>query len=573
MLRGPDTRLRLITLFLVAALLPLLAQLVRLQVLEHKRYHAEVETLVRRQVILPEPPWGVILDRHGDLLVGNTPVYDVGAEINLITDTVVAANLLAPLLNQPKNVVLDALTPPTTTEGLLWRPLARNVPQDAADEMREYGWNWLTLTPTWQRFYAEGALACHILGFVNQEGFGYGVQAFELRFLRGNDVNRIGEVSGDTNPLPDELIEGGLFPYPGADIRLTLDRTIQAYIEGELDSALQDYDAEGGTILVMNPRTGEILAMASRPYYEPYRYPDYAAEGQTDLFRDPAVSVPYEPGSVFKIVTLAAALDSGTATLDWSYYDKGILEYGGIVIHNASGAAYGQQNLQGMINHSLNVGTATLSTQVLGSENFYKYILAFGFGQTTGVELAGEAKGLVHLPDDWNWADSYLPTNSFGQGIAVTPLQMATAVAAVANDGVMMQPHIVAERRLPDGRNIIIPPHPIGHPISAETAHAVSAILARTIDDELTMASVPGYRVAGKTGTAQIPTTGGYESESVITSFVGYGPVPDPQVLILVKIDRPNVAVAMRWGTQTAAPVFQRVASRVFVLMGVPPSN
>ncbi len=285
------------------------------------------------------------------------------------------------------------------------------------------------------------------------------------------------------------------------------------------------------------------------------------------------MSLAFEPGSVFKVVTLAAALDSGAVTLDWSYYDQGSLEYGGVRVHNWDSAIYGQQNLQGVMNHSLNVGVATLATRAMGSEEFYKYVLAFGFGRTTGVELAGEAKGLVHLPEDWDWADSYLATNAFGQGIAVTPLQMATAIAAVANDGVMMQPHIVAERHLPDGRNIHIPPHPIGQPISAETARAVSAILVRTVEQALPMAQVPGYHIAGKTGTAQIPTTGGYEPEAVIGTFVGYGPVPDPQVLILVKIDRPNVPALVRWGSRTAAPVFQRVAERVFVLLGIPPSN
>lgn len=571
MLRGPDERLRLITVLLVAALLIILGQLVRLQVLGHSQYHTEAETLVRRQYALPDPPWGVILDRNGDLLVGNLPVYDVGAEVTLITDTLMSAETLAPLLNLPANDLLKVLAPPATDNGVaVWRPLANNVAEESATQIRELGWSWLTLTPTWERFYAEGALASHTLGFVNAEGMGYGVQAFQLRFLQGENPSQTGPVSVQSSPLADEVVAKDTLPYPGTDLRLTVDRTIQAYIEGELDIAMQEYGASGGTIIVMNPRTGEILAIASRPNYEPYRYPEYAAEGEAALFLDPSASIPYEPGSVFKVITLAAALDSGLATGDWSYYDSGKVEYGGITVYNASRGAYGQQDLLGMINQSLNVGAATLSTQVMGDAVFYKYLRAFGFGQTTGVEVAGESAGLVHLPSDWNWSDSYLATNAFGQGIAVTPLQLVTAISAIANDGVMMQPHIIAERRYSDGRSVTVLPKPIAQPISAETAHAAAEIMALSVDKKADILEIPGYRIAGKSGTAQIPTTGGYEPDAVIGSFVGFGPWPDPQVLILVKIDRPNVPTALRWGEHTAVPVFRRVMERVFVLMSVP---
>ncbi|HNT75718.1 MAG TPA: penicillin-binding protein 2 [Anaerolineae bacterium] len=575
MLRGPDVRLRLITVLLIATLLLIVGQLVRLQVLGHAQHHTETEALVHRQYALPEPPWGIILDRNGNLLVGNLPVYNVGAEVNLVTDTVMSAMTLAPLLNRPAKDLQEVLTPPITDAGTsVWRPLANEVSEETAAKIRELGWFWITLTPTWQRFYAEGALASHTLGFVNKEGLGYGLQAFQLRFLRGNNLSQTGPVSVQSSPLADEVVAKDILPYPGTDLRLTLDRTIQAYIEGELDIALQEYGASGGTILVLNPRTGEILAIASRPNYEPYRYPDHAAAGEEALFLDPAASVPYEPGSVFKVLTLAAALDSGRATTDWSYYDNGKLEYGGIKVYNASRGAYGQQNLFGIISESLNVGASVLSTQVMGAEVFYQYLRAFGFGQTTGIEVVGESSGLVHLPSDWNWSDSYLATNAFGQGIAVTPLQLAAAVSAIANDGVMMQPHIIAERRHSDGRSVAVLPKPISQPISAETAHAVAEIMAQSVDKKSDSLEIPGYRLAGKSGTAQIPTTGGYEPDSVIASFIGFAPWPDPQVLILVKIDRPDgIPLAQRWGEYTAVPVFRRVMERVVVLMGVPPNE
>ncbi len=573
MLHGPDARLRLITVLLIAALLPILGQLVRLQVLEHSRYQSEAEALVSRQYSLPEAPWGVIIDRNGDLLVGNVPVYNVGAEINLITDTVMAASVLAPLLNRPEEELLATITLTQNTQTLQWRPLTNRVPAETAEKLLALNWPWITLSPTWERYYAEGAMACHTLGFVNASGMGYGVQAFQLRFLRGDNMQRVGPVSGDTSPMPDELMGGGLTPYPGTDLRLTIDRTIQAFVEGVLDQAIVDYKAAGGIILVMNPQTGEILAVASRPNYEPHRYPEYMENGQEALFRDPAVSIPYEPGSVFKVITVAAAYDSGRADTNWAYNDLGKLEYGGVSIRNSDGAAYGQQGLQGILDYSLNVGAATLSTQVLGANLFYKYVRAFGFGQTTGIELSGEASGIVHLPTDWDWTDSHLATNPFGQGIAVTPLQMATAISAVANDGVMMQPRIVLERHYPDGRIIPIPAHALGQPISAETARVVAEMMARSVDKIAKAAQVPGYRIAGKSGTAQIPTTGGYDPQQVIVSYAGFGPVTHPQVVVLVNLERPDVPANMRWGMHIAAPVFQKVMARVLILMGVPPSD
>ncbi|MCD6345209.1 MAG: penicillin-binding protein 2 [Anaerolineae bacterium] len=573
MLREPESRLRLITMLIVAVTLLIVAQLVRLQVLEHAAHQAAAQELVRRQYSLPDPPWGCIRDRNGDLLVGNAPRYDVGAEFRRVVDPAEAAALLAPLLNRPVAEVQEDLTlqPEDEEHGFGWHLLARQVSPETAEKLEELWLPWLTLTPTWERCYAEGALAAHILGFVNEDGLGYGVQAYQRRFLQGQRVVRVGDVSGDAQPLAGEVASEEGLPYPGTDLRLTLDRTIQAYVEGELDKALLNYDAQGGVILVLDPRTGEILAAAARPSYEPVRYADYAAQGETAIFRDPAISQTYEPGSVFKIVTVAAALDSGRADMNWSYQDRGTLEYGGVVVQNWDRNPYGQQDLAGLLTHSLNVGAAKLSTQVLGPELFYRYVRAFGFGQPTGVELAGEAAGLVHMPSDWNWEDGFLATNSFGQGIAVTPLQMAAAVAAIANEGVMMQPHVVAERLYPDGRSIVIPPRPAGQPVAAETAHLLSELLEHVVD-EMPEAQVPGYRIAGKTGTAQIPGMGGYEQDAVITSFVGFGPLPDPQLLILVKLDRPGVPAAMRWGTQTAAPLFQKVAARLFVLLGIPPA-
>ena len=661
MLRGPDARLRLITALLIAMLLPIGGQLVRLQIFEHKNHSKEVEKMVRRQYTLPDPAPGLIVDRNGDLLVGNTPVYYIGAEINLITDTLLAANNLSPLLNVPVDELVEKMTLPwemdvykiplksglsgevvqrltelqnsvwpwltlepegvlagrstpvylvgakvnfvvdpyeagrvlsplleineeylvslltmPTEQDIIWRSLAVGIGGESADKLAELNnsvWPWLTMQPAWNRFYAEGALASHLLGFVNDDGEGYGIEAFQQRFLRPKTVRDTGAMSADAKLLPEAMQDADLMAYPGTDLRLTIDRTIQAYVEGELDKALVEYSAVGGTILVMNPRTGEILALTNRPHYEPTRYADYWARGDSELFTDPAISKAYEPGSVFKVLTVAAALDSGVVDLNWSYYDSGILEYGGVQIYNWNRGAFKQQNLQGLLNNSLNVGAATLTTQMMGADTFYRYVRLFGFGQTTGIGVEGEASGLCHLPRDWNWSPSFLATNAFGQGIAVTPLQMATAVSAIANDGIMMAPYVIAERRFSDGRVVPTPPRILETPIRSETARTVADLMTNYVQENLPAAQIPGYRVAGKTGTAQIPAEGGYDPNDVITSFIGFGPMPDPEILVLVKLDRPGVDPSIRWGTTTAAPVFKKVAERVFILLGIPPTE
>jgi cell division protein FtsI/penicillin-binding protein 2 len=207
----------------------------------------------------------------------------------------------------------------------------------------------------------------------------------------------------------------------------------------------------------------------------------------------------------------------------------------------------------------------------MGADVFYEYVRRFNLGQKTRIGLKNEEAGIVHLPYDYQWSDSYLATNAYGQGISTTPLQLAAAISSIANDGVMMYPYVVAERRYADGRVVPASVREMKRPISAETANTVAAMMQHVVDHEIEAARVPGYPVAGKTGTAQIPVTGGYDLEEVITSFVGFGPMPDPKVLILVKLEKPQVSPEIRWGTTTAAPVFGTVAARVFRLLGIPP--
>ncbi len=585
MLRGPDTRLRLVTALLVAFTSLLIVQLVRLQVLEHKVHAQNADLAVSRPYQLPDPPWGVITDRNGDLLVGNRPVYKVDAQLDRITNITRTSTVLAPILGKSPEEIAQALALTEIDRARMaeqpyyspWRQLTANLRAEgkAALEakIREEGWTWLTISEGWERSYPEGPLAGHLLGFVNQDGEGFGLEAYQQRFLRPQPVEASGESMDGIIPMPEAWLEEPLQSYPGTDIRLTIDRTVQAYIEDELDRSLVKYQASGGTILVMNPETGAILAAASRPNYRPGAYESYWEAGNSEVFRDPMISVDYEPGSVFKVLTLAAALDSGSVDLNWSYVDDGPYEYGGILVNNAIHNRYGRQDLQGVLDHSLNTGVARLTTEHMGAAVFYDYVRRFNFGQKTRIGLKNEEAGIVHLPHDYQWSDSYLATNAYGQGISTTPLQLAVAISSIANDGVMMYPYLVAERRYADGRVVEASIREMKRPISAETANTVARMMQHVVDHQVEAAQVPGYPVAGKTGTAQIPVTGGYDLEEVITSFVGFGPMPDPKVLILVKLEKPQVSPEIRWGTTTAAPVFGTVASRVFRLLGIPPAD
>jgi cell division protein FtsI/penicillin-binding protein 2 len=280
----------------------------------------------------------------------------------------------------------------------------------------------------------------------------------------------------------------------------------------------------------------------------------------------------WEPGSIFKIVTWAAGLDSGTISPGTTFYDEGALEVGGRVIRNWDRQGHGLVTMTDGLVQSLNTVAAFTSTS-MGKESFYTYLRRFGFGTITGVDLDSEGPGMVKQPGDPNWFPSDLGTNSFGQGIAVTPMQMVAAVAAVANRGTLMKPQIVSEyvaKEESGSRMVPIEPGIVRRAISQETAETMTNLLVRVVEEGAVKAQVPGYRIAGKTGTAQIPAPYGYEPDSTIASFVGYAPADDPQFIVLVKLDRPT---ASPWGSQTAAPTFKAIAERLFAYMQIPPDE
>jgi cell division protein FtsI/penicillin-binding protein 2 len=542
----------------------IVAQLVHYQVLRHSELKTIAESQRTWQEELP-PERGYIIDANGHILATNVYQFDISASPPLVTEPDVLADQLAAALGIDRDELYTKLTADAD-----WVQLARFVPQQVGEQVVDLGAESITCSPLPLRVYPEGRLLAHLVGIVTATGKGfYGVEGYHDQQLKGVEGTLLIEKdpAGYALPLP-ALAQNA--PQAGTNLVLTLDRNIQYIAYEELLRAMDRFGAMSGTVIVMDPRTGALLAIVSHPTYDPNDFGD----ADIRLLADPSVSSMWEPGSIFKIVTWSAGLDSGTISPGTTFYDEGAVEVGGRVIRNWNRRGHGLVTMQDGLVKSLNTVAAYISTS-LGKDRFYNYLRRFGFGTLTGVDLSSEGPGMLKLPGDPDWFPSELGTNSFGQGIAVTPMQMITAVAAVANRGTLMKPHVVHEFIVGDetdgtGRAVRLEPVVVRRAVSVETAELMTQMLVSVIEDGATEAQVPGYRVAGKTGTAQIPTAYGYDPDDTIASFVGFAPADDPQVIVLVKLDRPTTSP---WGSQTAAPTFRAIAERLFVYMQIPPDS
>lgn len=554
----PRWRLIFLSAVLIGFVLVLIGQLVRWQIVEHDRFR-EMAAKEHRQARILTPRRGSIVDRNGHPLAMNVVTYEVSAAPNLISDPYLAADRLWPLVGRPRDELINLLS-----QDVPYVLLARGVPMATGEAIMEWDLSGINLEPSPRRFYPEGSLAAHVLGFVNAVGQGfYGVEGFYNDLLEGEEGVLHGELDpwGEIIPIGESRWSP---PREGRSLVLTIDRDVQFMVEQELAAAIERYQAQSGTVIVMDPNTGAILAMASYPAYDPNTF--YEVEDER-LFTDPASGDHYEPGSVFKVITLAAGLDAGLITPDTPFFDSGSIEVGGRVIQNWDRRGHGNVTVTDVLVLSLNTGAAHVSTS-LGAEQFYTYVRRFGFGLRTDVELAGEVPGTVRVPGDPEWHESDLGTNAFGQGLAVTPLQMITAVSAVANHGLLPRPYVVAQ--IIDQERVISTRPYLQQAISPEAAQQMTEMMVAVVEQGAKLAAVPGYRIAGKTGTAQMPIPGGYDPNSTIASFVGFAPADDPQFIVLVKIVKPQTSP---WGSEVAAPVFKRIAEQLFLMMNIPPDN
>lgn len=523
---------------------------------------------------------GVIVDRNGELLAADRYFYRVTAtpqHLKTDQERMQLAKTLEALIGLPADQTWKILTAAADRQ---FAELAKAISLEQGQklialknkEQAEKGVSSLDsidLTPIPMRYYPQTSIASHIIGFVQADGHGaYGLEEYYDSFLNANSGVGLLEKTQDTPALLSPKVRRFIPSIADKDLILTIDRTVQWILEDELRSGIAKYHAKGGTIIVMEPKTGAVLGMANWPDYDPNHYGD--GEVNFERFANPAVSALYEPGSVFKLITMAAALDTHAITPNSMFTDTGYIIVGDRTIYNSSRAAAGYVSVKDALAQSLNVVTAQVALKV-GSEQFYRYVRRFGFGDLTEVDLANEVPGLLKTPGSEMWSLSDLGTNSFGQGLAVTSIQMVSAVSAIANGGQLMRPYIV-QARIHDGQMLQTRPTLVHTVMSPEAAAALTQMMIYVVNQGNSAANVSGYKIAGKSGTAQIPTKGGYLENEVIASFIGFAPADDPKFVMMVKLDRPDPNVT-QWANYNAAPIFAQVARRLLDHMNIPPDD
>ena len=577
-----STRLLFIRVLFILAGAAILLQIVHLQTSASASDLRKLGELYsyKRELVYPER--GYIYDRYGRLLAGNEQVYEVGVNLSEMrgqNNAQSIASVVSTVLDMDYNEVYGNLTNPKNPKAV-YVVLKNYVSLEKGNRLKsiqnEYekyisemgsaksqsappNLRGLELAAHLQRSYPENNLASNILGFYTRNNEAVmGIESKYNNLLEGSPVEVV--VSID----PNQIEEIPTIPS-GASLILTIDREIQAEMENIIDRAVKSSGSISGTLLVYDPETGEFLAMASNPRMNPNEYWDYLDMKHFNR----SVDYPFEPGSVFKVLTMAAALDSGTVQPDTPFVDTGVIEVGGLKIYNWDRSAWGPQTMLGCMQHSLNVCLSWVALQV-GADNFYSYLKAFGIGRRTNIDLAGESLWPLAVPGDGNWYESSLATNSFGQGLSTTPVQLVTAVGAIANDGVMMAPHVLLGF-VENGKQYNTNPQVVGTPIKKETAQILTGMLTISLEEEASDALVEGYRVAGKTGTAEIAIPGkGYVTNMTNASFIGWGPSDDPKFVVYIWLEEPKTAP---WGSVVAAPIFSQVVEKLVVLMDIPPDD
>lgn len=531
-----------------------------------------------------KPLRGVITDRMGSPLVTTQAAYNVVAQVRMagglaqtaeftrtirprmtMTDTGRIANILAVALNTSApalktkldNMVMDYAADRYAPSQLFANiTLSQTAAINAA--LKEQKVTGIDLEESAMRVYPQNDLAGPLLGFVSLQPLGYtGVEGYYEQKLAGaaGEIKRRGLLELIT--VTEEI--------DGATIELTLDSALQNYVETRLAQAISATKASGGSVIVMDSRTGAIYAWASAPGYNPANATQIANEKGAAYLRDPNVSDAYEPGSVMKLLTIAAGLDSGKISRAQLFNDTGKFDVGGAYIYNAGYKKYGTVDLVDVLQESINVVAAQIAKDMTAPV-FYDYINRFGFGQRTGIDLASETQGLVRSYNDVAWTRADLATNSYGQGIAASPLQVINAINALANDGVIVQPYVVQQVSYPDGKTETHRPVPVRAAVSAQTAKTVRELAAQSVNNGMPKALIPGYTVAGKTGTANWYKNG-KKADTTIQSFVGMVPASQPRLTILVKLDEPNTAYAR----DSMAPLFHDVQERAVRIFSIPP--
>jgi cell division protein FtsI/penicillin-binding protein 2 len=519
-----------------------------------------VETFARR---------GTIYDADHQVLVRSLPSESIYADPNDIVDPASVARKLASILSL-KFQDVDAILESGKRQHLKFVWIERKVPHEVVDRLRKQAIDGVSVVQeeTGIRYYPSGRLASTVLGFVGIDENGLDGLEYEFdSLLRGTPGKSTIEADEFGRAIPFGRTNVIEVAHPGYSLQLTLDSYLQFEAERALRAQVKKFGAASGTVIVMNPYTGAIRALANIPDYDPHAF----AKASPDARRDRAVMDAYEPGSTFKLITAAAALESGKVTIDSRFPAVNELHVADRTIHNADDdlpANGGTETLEDIIAFSHNVGAAEVGMRI-GKARLYAMIKNFGFGDPVDIDLPGENPGIVPSPDEWS--GSSLATISFGQGISTTPIAMIRAYAAIANGGILVRPRVLAAIDDPSGRVIYRYGTEVEHRVISERTAAKLREMLRAVVVRGTgnpTAQVAGYTTAGKTGTAQVVENGIYEPGAYIASFIGYVPADRPRYVILVKIDRPRTAI---YGSLVAAPVFAELAKIAMLHAGIMP--
>ncbi|CAN5161046.1 penicillin-binding protein [soil metagenome] len=516
------------------------------------------------QNIKLDPVRGEIRTTDGFPIASNKLTYQVFANPKEVKDLPKTVSLLAPLLQED----------PASVSALLslnryWIALKSGVDNNTKQAIDTLHLPGVGFDDKSVRFYPEASIAAKLLGFVGKDDSGadtgyFGLEGYYDRQLRGKEgiAKQIHDAFG--RPILAKL-NNATGEVNGRNITLHVDRVMQYVLENELKAGMQENGADGAMAAMVDPKTGGIIALASFPSFDPRSYYDYT---DTD-YKNSFISDTYEPGSTFKPLVMAAAINEGLVKPETKCtICAGPVSIGGYDIHTWNDEYQPNLSMTEVIQHSDNTGMVFVS-QKLGLDRMIEYIHKYGFGQATNIDLQGEVIPSIRPRDDWYPID--LATSSFGQGISVTPIELLMAIAALANGGKRMEPHIVANIQTPDGKTIPISPKVVNQPVSEQTAKIMTEILVNAVNKgEASFARLKRYRIAGKTGTAQIPVAGHYDPTQTIASFVGYAPAQDPKFAMIVVYDRPTKSI---YGAETAAPTFFHIAQRALEYYNIPPTE
>ncbi len=507
---------------------------------------------------------GKIFSSDGSPLVLNQRAFSIFLEPKKIQNREAVYSVLSKELEIP----ISSISAKLADNQALWIPIIDRVDEAIVEKIKNYQLKGIEFVEGTKRYYPEGSMAAHLLGFVGKnmkgEDQGYfGIEGYFDEQLRGRDGILREETDAKGNPIFTGKRES-IQVENGRDLYLYLDKTVQFIIENKLKQGIERYKAKGGTIIVLDPYTGGILGGASFPSYSQEEYFKFPGE----YYKNPMVSSSYEPGSTFKVLVMAAALNEGKLRLDEKCNEKGPLEIGEYAIKTWNQKYHGEISLTQILEYSSNVCMVFIQEH-LDRDVFLRYLSDLGLGHSTGVDLQDEAYPKMRPKNKWYEID--YATASFGQGIAVTPLQMVRAVAAIANGGKLMVPTVVKSIGFSDGRKIEIKPKVEKVIFKPEVTRVVTEMMVSAVNNgEARYKKPAGYRIAGKTGTAQIPISGHYDTEKTIASFVGFAPADSPKFVMLVTLTEPSVSP---WGSETAAPIFFDIARDLFSYYRISPSE